>query len=199
MKNFAVTFSTLLFIGLLLLGCQKKQSLTYQLTPQETLQKALSGDYLLDQESYTNWSNEQQGNYLLVDLRTPAEINQNPIAVAENIPIADILEKENLDLLHSKDYVLLFGDVKQANGVWLLLSQLGFDKVKILETTDVTIASEFSELARYDFAAIFNRAKEQHAKDLEAGKPKPVVKKVIVTQPKPKPQKKKVVEEEEGC
>ncbi len=193
MKKITQYILPIFLIGLFFIGCQKKSTLTFKLTPEEALKKVTATDYILSEEGYAQFIDDHKDNFTFIDLRSPAISEQNPMDNAINIPIVDLLEKENIELMQSKEFVLLYGDTNaQANDVWLLLTQLGFENVKV-STAEI---GGVPEKANYDFAVVFNEAKEKHRKELEAGKPKPVVKKVIV--PKPKPKKKKV-EEEEGC
>lgn len=193
MKNTGSIFLMVAWLVMLSISCQEKQPLAFKLTPEEVLQKATS-DYLLSAEIFSRFTDEQKKAFILADLRPGAIAEQSPLADAVNIPLADLLDKTSLDLLRSKEKVLLFGEsVAQANSARFLLMQVGFENVKILSPA---VNDNPPETARYDYAAVFASAKEKHAKELEAGKPKPVIKKVITPQPKAK--KKKVVEEE-GC
>ena len=211
-KNLILTMKKIIqlvsigIFGLLLAGCgQQSSSLTFKLSPEEALQKAMAGTHLLTPQAYADLTKNAGGDVTLVDLRTAAEFGKGHLPDAVNIPIANLLDKDQLALVtNSKNVVLYAESASQANGPWLLLTQLGLENVKMLDTGygDLTAAAVASapETARYDFAAIFEKAVERHQQELEAGKPKPVAqpapKKAIVPQPKPK---KKVVEEEEGC
>ncbi len=205
MKNTFQLISIAVF-GLLFTACgQQPSSLAFKLSPEEALQKAMAGTHLLSPQAYADLTKNAGGDVTIVDLRTAAEFAQGHFPDAVNIPVANLLDKDQLALLRNSKNVVLYGETaSQANGPWLLLTQLGLENVKMLDTgySDLSAdaAAPAPETARYDFAAIFQKAVERHRQELEAGKPKPVAqpapKKTIVPEQKPK---KKVAEEEEGC
>jgi phage shock protein E len=200
-----IQFVSIAIFGLLLAACsQQPSSLTFKLSPEEALQKTLTGGHLLTPQGYADLTQNAGGDVTVVDLRTAAEFARGHFPDAVNIPVANLLDKDQLALLRNSKNVVLYGETtSQANGPWLLLTQLGLD-LKMLDTSygDLTaaVATPAPETARYDFAAIFQKAVERHRQELEAGKPKtvaqPAPKKTIVPEQKPK---KKVKEEEEGC
>lgn len=169
----------------------------FSLSEGEALQRALSGPAILSREAYSELTNDREGNTMLADLRTPAASGKAPIAEAVNIPVSDILDDTNLTALQNADRVFLCGEsISQCNAVWFLLEQLGCKDVRIIDTNDELAQGTATETALHNFAEMFNNARDKHNQELEAGKPKPVEKKVIL--PARKPAQKKV-EAEEGC
>lgn len=161
------------------------------------MQRASTEDHVLSLENFGEFANEKKGNVLLVDLRPPAKAEENPSYPTVNIPLPDLLDAANLELLRSKETVALQGASNaQTASAWLLLTQLGFANVKTVDMRPSSGLNGPPETARYDFAAVFKNAQQRHATELEAGKPKPEAKRVITPKPKPK---KKAVAEEEGC
>jgi rhodanese-related sulfurtransferase len=200
MKNIT-HFLFIAFLIFILTNCgQPSQSLSFKLSPEEALQKAVTNDYLLSSQAFTKMTENASNDMVLIDLRSPSDFTNGHFPDAYNMPVAHLLDTENFDILKNSPNVILYGEgFTQTNGAWFLLTQLGLENVKILESgyDDLMANSEtFSpEDARFNFADIFQKAVERHEQELEAGKPKPVIvkKKTIV------PKKKKVEEEEEGC
>ena len=173
-------------------SCQKNNGVDFKLTPEEALQKVIKNKHLMSLEDEMQFIDLNNKNHIQIDLRTPNIAEEKPLPTATHIPMAGLLEKENLKFLRRQENIFLFStNPAEANDAWFLLTQLGFENVYI----SAIALEETNELPDYDFAAYFNDAKKKHVEALEAGKPKPVVKKVIA----PKPKKKKKVEEEEGC
>ena len=185
----------LLFVflfGFIFLGCQKNKKKYFELTPGEALQLAIKKEHLMSLKDEMQFINANKNNHIKIDLRSPIAVEENPMPDATAIPMTDLLEKENLKILRGQENIILYSNSPaEANDAWFLLTQVGFKNVFISALS----LNKTNESPDYDYAAYFKNAKEKHAKELEAGKPKPVVKKVIV----PKPKKKKKVEEEEGC
>lgn len=192
---------------LLAMGCQRPAGPSFKLNLNESLTAAASEEYLLQAADFETWKNNAGKDLLLVDLRPVAEFEKGHLDGARNIPLPQLLEAENLDLLHNNQPVVLLAEsVSLASGPRLLLTQLGFKNIKILAVPAYpapnTTADEIApETARYDFASIFKQATERHAKELEAGKPKPALpnagKKAVIPEKKPAP--KAGGAEEEGC
>lgn len=199
MKNIFLRISLALLFGAMFISCQEEKSLAFQVSSEEELHKAIAGDYVYNLEEFMDFAIENEGEVLLVDLRKPIDVVESDLHPSVNIPLADLLDDDNLELLRSKKYVMLQGeDYAQSVSVWQLLTQLGFENVKVVDMNPASVLSDKPESAKYDFAAVFKNVQDRYAQELEAGKPKPVVKRVITPQPKPKP-KKEAVEEEEGC
>lgn len=202
-----VHFSLVTVLAMLLAGCTKNQPSTFPVPLEDALQTMLDGKFLLSPEEFNSLTRSAADGLLLVDLRSPALFDKGHLTDAINIPDNRILDDEQFAMLQGGKQIVLYGDdVFQASGPCLLLSQLGLENVKMLGAgyadfvAGGTVATP--ETARYDYPVIFQKAIERHAKEVEAGKAKPVVvtrpaeqKKVIVPQPKPKKQEA----EEEGC
>jgi rhodanese-related sulfurtransferase len=202
---------SLLGMASLFAACGVGENSGFQLTAEETLQKAAPLGYVISRAEFETWSQEEKGNLLLIDLRAPIEFDRGHLPNAVNIPAAHLLDDSSLKLLAQSPATVLYHEsASGANGPWLMLAQLGFENIKILHGAYAdTTALPAPETARYDYAAIFQTAIERHQKELEAGKLKaapaqaaPAVpkatpgKKAIVPEKKAEPKK---VQEEEGC
>lgn len=85
----------------------------------------------------------------LIDIRTANLFEQGHAANAINIPLRQILEKENIaifkKLLESGQEAILYGsDELQATAPWLLLQQLGYKNINLLKG-GYTARNEFKE------------------------------------------------------
>jgi rhodanese-related sulfurtransferase len=207
MKNITCFFSLVLF-ALLFSNCSDSQVSNFEMPVEEALQQAVSGELLLSPQGYADLVKSTGGDVTLVDLRQPIKYDQGHLPDAINIPENHLLEEDQMELLESSKAIVFYGeDAFQASGPCMLLSQMGLENVKMLEVGYADFNAEIDaptpETARYDYAAVFQKAIERHAKEVAAGKAKPVVvtrpaapqKKTIV----PVKKAKKVVEEEEGC
>lgn len=77
-------------------------------------------------------------NMVLVDIRSSDDYAKGHIGDAVNIPVRDLLSQSSLSffkgLKKTSTKAVLYGeDQLQANGPWLLLKQVGFDHISILE------------------------------------------------------------------
>jgi len=142
---------------------------------------------------------EDIDNYVVIDVRSPYDFEVKHIKNAINMPIAFLLDDENIARLtefkNANKTVVLYGQTERdAVSPWILLYQIGYTNTKILlggfncylENTPNCI----SETARHDFAKI---ASQGGVKEVEVEKTvkKEEPKKVI-------PVKKKVKAAVEG-
>lgn len=154
---------------------------------------------------------QENADFVLVDVRSPAEYAAGHPQNAINVPSRDILEPQYLELWDKAEttYYLLGNTQLEANTPWMVLVQLGYTNIRVLQggiaylanPSDTTGLNLEDEAARYDYAAIFSKAIENAEKTI-APAPKPVVvknrPKVVVPKPRPKPAPVEE-EEEEGC
>lgn len=151
---------------------------------------------------------KDSGSIFLVDIRTPAEFANGHLLNAVNIPAQHILEGPWLKLWKEKKttYYLYGNSQLEANAPWMILRQMGYDNVRVLQGglayfsdfSDTSFLKLEDETARYDFAAVFSKSVEEVQK-ANAPLPKPESKpfpKTILPKKRPKVE---VVEEEEGC
>jgi rhodanese-related sulfurtransferase len=142
---------------------------------------------------------------VFVDIRSINDFEKGHLENAINIPVPNLLLKENTDLFDQwfKDsiIVVLYGnDELQANAPWMLMYELGYTNTRTLmggcvyidKLYDDGLAENetfFVEDPAYDFAGIVNKASEQSGTPAVEKKEK---KKVVV-------RKKKKKEAEGGC
>jgi rhodanese-related sulfurtransferase len=185
-------------LPLFLFSCQNSSRTAHQ-SPTEVLQSLDINTDLLHGDQLEQFMQEHKEQLLIVDLSKPADFRLGHIEGAVNMPLTLLMEKENLDMLKNHEHIVLSGvPFTQSAATLVLLRQMGIEGLKLVDQGEVQ-----AETAQYDFAEVFKTTKEKHAAELEAGKPKPVVVEVPTAKkaikPQPKPKKKVVVEEEEGC
>lgn len=198
-----------LLMLLLALTWSCNRSPRYSLTPEALLAELQEGGRLITVQEATRLLQDKSDGYTFVDLRTPAAYEMGHLEGAVNIPTANVLDPPFRRMLNGKEgtvFILYGDDELEADGPWLILRQLGYNQVRVMQggydyfvhLTDTTLVSPPSlpDQAPVDYAALFQAAvaREQKALDpLPAPKVVSPPKKVTV---KPKPAVKK---EEEGC
>ena len=208
MKRIAVRLTTAVIaitISVLPIGCDANREQSFELSTEEMLSVLTGEKYMVAPEEIRS----EGKKYRLVDIRSPADFAKGHLPNAVNIPPSDLLDQEFLKDLREANriYLLYGGDQLEANGPWMVLRQLGIDNVKVLQggyayfdAGRAGLAEDIgyrAEEPRYNFIAVYEKAKKEHEAAIEAGKvkaPPPPPPKQIV----PK-KKKKVAEEEEGC
>jgi rhodanese-related sulfurtransferase len=160
-------FAILIIIGLLTMH---KPAVSYKLTEKETLASVTSPGDQLSIDKANELMRAKNSEYLFIDIRTPYEFIKGHFDGAVNIPLSNLFSEENYKFLKQADddiksLVLYGNDQSQANTPWMLLKQLGFTKVLILEGgyADLNIVESImtdsihakvndAEIARYNYA-----------------------------------------------
>ncbi len=126
---------TVSILGFLLIVTFFSERSYLQLNGEEMLSKAtmtdyvIQGDYLLKGERFGPSS-----EYTLIDIRDSYAFEIEHRADAINIPMADLLDKQNRALFASGEPKIIMGhDAMKAHEAWMLLTQLGYEEVYVLE------------------------------------------------------------------
>lgn len=142
-------------------------------------------------------------NYVFIDIRSPYDFEVKHIENAINIPLAFLLDEENVAQLNefqaANKTVVLYGETEhEAISPWILLYEIGYTNTRILsggfECFQHNTPNCNLETARHDFAKI---ATQGGVKEVE----------VVVEKPQKKEEPKKVIpvqkkvkaEAEGGC
>ena len=191
-----VLFVAVIIVGLLTMH---KPALKYELSEQQTLAAIANSEEQISPEKAKQLQQAKDPAFQFVDLRNPNDFIKGHPEGAVNIPLSKLLSGENLELIKqagkdNKTLILYGMDQSQTTAPWLLLKQLGFEKVKVLQgsyvylsenhadVTDSLPAQSFdAEAAHYNFA---DSGKGQ-AKAGQRLSSKTLPQKVI-TKPKPK-------------
>lgn len=157
--------AALIMIAIVVTGIAIYQAkLPYKLTVEQTLTELNNKDNVVDAASLQLI--KQAEKTIFIDLRNPIEYNFSHYQEAINIPAEKILIEENMEVIQeiqdNGNTIVLYADVPQkAAGTWMLLKQIGIDKVKMFSGTYDQLMSEqllpvnlFNEIPVIDTAAL---------------------------------------------
>jgi len=200
---------TILVVIIALLSYKRPKHL-YTVNTQDTLEKVTNTNYFMAQNEIDN------ANHVLIDIRTQFDYDKGHLENAINISSPEILNDENSELFNkikeeNKTIVLYGNNPNEALTPYMLLSQLGFDNVKILTvensynqdkliTKNVVVENTAPDVNGFIQESI-KKTEEAMKKAKAAAKPKYISKAKVVTATKkivPKKKKKKMPVEG-GC
>jgi rhodanese-related sulfurtransferase len=210
------TLSILVVTAMAWIGCrQDAETMRFRLSDKELLAAINAGDHRLTPAAMIDFVSKNQGKSRIIDVRPPAVFEIGHLNGAVNIPLPNLLEPASLKLFNERKttHVLVGADEREANSAWMMLRQLGFENLRVLQGgmdyiqgDSATLAGQpaDAEVARYDFKTMWQQAADREKQEVEIRKPVPAPlpaqrpAKTIV------PQKKKTepaapVKEEEGC
>lgn len=194
-----ISISSTLFILAVLVGLlmYERPENMYAVNAKKTLENLTNMDYFMSMEKV------RELDVALVDIRSPFEFEMGHLENAINIPAADILKEENKAVFQeykaSEKLVVLYGkNVEEANIPFLLLYQLGYDNLKLLNventflhdkmiTQPTTVEKPIANIRAFIDESVKNSNKKVEVKEI------PVPKKIVTIKKK----KKKPVEG--GC
>jgi len=193
----ALIFVAIIVVGLLTTG---KPDIAYKITPQQSIEALGKPGNEISPLEVAKTVKANDNKFIIIDLRSPYEFVKGNIPGSINIPANRILEKESLDFFEknaTSNSTLVLYDATQslATGPWLVLKQLGYDNIKMMQGgwkiysgIDSQDPSQnpawLVEIPKYDFAAL-SASKETNAnKGNQAGQ-----KEIIVPQRKVKAKK----------
>ncbi|VAW22482.1 hypothetical protein MNBD_BACTEROID04-1877 [hydrothermal vent metagenome] len=132
-KTKRISISAILFILIIFIGVLsfKRPKNVFKNDKNLTLNHIIKQDYILQIKDLDSV------NSTLIDIRSPYEYNKGYIKNAINIYVPDLLEPKQLSYIKQLDkenkIIVLYGkNPKEANGAWLLLTQLGLKNIKVL-------------------------------------------------------------------
>jgi rhodanese-related sulfurtransferase len=176
----------------------------YEISVEEALSSLENGDNMLGLEQAKKMMAEDD-NVALIDLRTLVEFNQGHIEGAVNVPFAELLTGESQDFFlddEAKHFVLYGNSASQSSNAWMVLNQVGCQKVQFIPGNYDVVSNEIEDvpldIAAHDYKAIFEEVQKKETDLISVGKvtkPKPQPKKVVVAPPKPVKKKRRL----EGC
>lgn len=184
-----LAFMIVILVGLLSVD---RPSLQYTDDLTGALSKTRQHPLLYAANTLQEMDNPAASGVLLVDIRPGYEFDKQHLSGALNIPVHVLLDKKGLQMLRDLDKegtdIVLYGDDQQdAVGPWMLLKQLGLQRVYVLQggyrawlnrdTLAPPSPDSFSELPRYDYEAIMTRVRDESglapsiARDVAAPQP----------------------------
>ena len=166
-----ILVTVILVVGLVTL---KKPEVPYTRSVEETARLIISTEDVIFPENVISIVTQSIDKFYIVDVRNPIEYHKSHIGQAVNIPVPEILERQNRknfsELSDDGVTIILYGkDQLEANGVWLVLKQTGCDNIRVMSggfdyytyksrpvTTSAEIPEYLVEKPRYDFRALIN-------------------------------------------
>lgn len=158
----AVLFILAVIIGLL---TYERPKHLYAINTESTLEELTGDNYLITLNDLNNF------DYVLIDVRNQFEFEKGHLENAINIYTPNILSDENSDLFEelketNKTAVLYGKNPEEVNPAFLILYQLGFDKIKLLAIENsyfqnklITKTSDI-EKSEADISAFINNSRE---------------------------------------
>ena len=173
-KTKRISISTVIFILVILIGVLtfKKPTNVYKKTNSETLAMVNTQDYLVD------YTDVDQSNSVFIDIRERFEYSKGHIGEALNMPTADILEEQSISMFDGlrdagKTIVFYGKTPNEANSAWMILYQLGYENIKILNSATQLVDNRF-EVTNYDlekpianYLEIFNNGNPENSEDTQ--------------------------------
>ena len=190
-KHISIAAVLTILVVLIALLSYKRPKHIYELNTKETLEKVTGTDFLLNKDKL------DLNNQILVDIRNRFDYDRGHIEDAINIQVPELLDDENSNLLNeyknSDKTIVLYGNSPtQAMMPYMLLTQLGFDNIKILSVAldynqnKLIIIDTLSENYVADVTGFIEESVKKANIKEEVKTVQPVVKKSVVVQPKKK-------------
>lgn len=122
---------------ILVIAITNRPAVTYKMPVENMLSALKDTSRLISPFGLDELIAQKKGNIVMVDIRPWEEFGKGHIKEAVNIPVMNILNKEALsffkDVTAKGQEVVLYGnDQLEANGPWLLLTQVGITNLKVL-------------------------------------------------------------------
>lgn len=134
-----ISISAVLFLLVILIGFltfEKPQNV-FQKDSKSTLNALLKKDYIVH---YKDLKDLDPATYVLIDVRDAFEFNKGHIDGAINITAFQAFDDATKEMFRKtksegKTIILYSEDPDKASSAWMLLHQLGYENVKILDIT----------------------------------------------------------------
>lgn len=181
-----LTFLFIIFIGFITM---KKPKYVYKTNSGEMVETILSMKDEMTPKEAKGLAQENDPNYVFIDIRTPYDFIKGHVENALNIPLTQLITENTLSTFdkYAKESVclVLYGNNQtEANGPWMILKQLGYSNVKVLmggydyysmkpdDTEKVQDVPEYyTEKPKYDFAKIASETASSITSGDDVGQP----------------------------
>ena len=198
-KTKRISIAAVLTILVVLVGILsfKRPKNMYAVDTKKALTELTADTYIIAQKDVTEGTE-------LIDIRNQYEYEKGHLEGAINIPVADLLTDESINVFKSKENIVLYGNTpNDAVTPLILLRQLGYSNVKVLAvknsydhnkliTEPATIETSVADIKGFIENSV-KKAEEANAKPvIKEVKPAPVKQVVPV-------KKKKKLPVEGGC
>lgn len=188
-----LTIATILLAIILIIGLatMRKPAVEFAIPATETAGLATDPSFIIPMSKLAEMMKNNDPALALIDVRNPVKFRQEHIPSAMNISSADLLSDQNLETIknfagENKNIILYGSNHLEANGPWLILKQLGFENLYILEggmelynryrqniSDNVPFDNEKSERPAYNYNEILNSFGTSSSAQ-ETGKTEPV-------------------------
>jgi rhodanese-related sulfurtransferase len=127
---------TLIIIAILVFTMPGKWHGNLQIGPEQVLQEMVAGQGAISPEKAWKAIGKMGVDTLFIDLRHPDQFSVGHIPGAVNIPASQAARMENQKFFDDDPgsiLILYSGNQLEANGTWMLLRQMGYDNILVLE------------------------------------------------------------------
>lgn len=169
--NFIAGFIILAFFVVLMVLFRTKQGEQFTHSAKDMVSEVKSDTYLIKPSKAYDFIRMENGEWEIVDLRSPRFYNNHHIDKAINVSFAYMLDESNRDFWESTTHKLLYAESEaKAVNAWFILSELGYKNIHVLEgghsfwhnNVETDFKKSFSvddEKAQYDFKKIMSENK----------------------------------------
>ncbi len=195
----------LIFVSLFLAFTSVKTDSTNEITPDLLNKSIIQQTRYLTPEDVAGMIISDDPSLQLIDVRTKKFYNKFSLKGAMNIPIADILNEDNLLYLDQDVYktVLFSNGTSDADAAWILVTRLGYENVYVMKGG----LNQWVEniLQPSEHSVVWDRVDDQMyqyrkgASQYFGGKDVDDIESEISKKPKKAPKKRKKKEVEGGC
>ena len=125
----------ILVLGLFISFTDVKTKKTQEISPDELYQKVIQKTRYFSPEQVAEKIISGDPALMLIDVRNAEFYNKFTLKGAMNIPLKDILKKENIEYFDQDvyDIVLFSNGSSDADAAWLLVTRLGFKNVYVMQ------------------------------------------------------------------
>lgn len=207
-----LTIGVIIFVSLIIIGLitLRRPDFEYQLNETIALQTVMDISNEVSPATVKTVIDDENSGYVFIDLRNPYDFNIGSIKNAINIQVSELLSPSSLEQFRKwkeeAAVVVFYGKTQtEANGPWMLMTQLGFTNTRILaggydyysydaKPGDTTVMNYAMEKPMVDFSELIKGITQETVAGPETEKT--VQKRPEVVIPKKQPQK---AAEQEGC
>ena len=125
----------LITLGLFIAFTSVKKNESTEISPEQLNKKIIQQTRYFTPEEVAKFIISEDPSLQLIDVRQPSLYNKFSLKGAMNIPIADILNEDNLLYLDQDVYktVLFSNGTSDADAAWILVTRLGYENVYVMK------------------------------------------------------------------
>ncbi len=129
-----IGFGTLALLGLILAFAPVDQTTRKTVSMQEMMKELQTNDYYVTADELAHWIIDKQPGIAIVDIRSDEDYVRYHIPGNAHIPFSQLSKSKELQDLKDADMIILAsnGNTKAAQA-WILLREMGFDNIYVLQ------------------------------------------------------------------